>query len=58
MEVNPGDSGAVSFSFLSLSLFLCFVGGIISLPSINIDVFITGQQAQNGVVTELNNSRV
>ncbi|MEK7088706.1 MAG: hypothetical protein AAB913_01085 [Patescibacteria group bacterium] len=55
MEVNPGDSGAVSFSFSPLSLFSAS-GGIISLPSINIDVFITGQQAQNGVVTELNNS--
>jgi len=56
VEVNPGDSGAVSFSFSLLSLFSAS-GGIISLPSVNIDVFITGQQAQGGgIVTELNNS--
>ncbi|OGI71564.1 hypothetical protein A3B84_03040 [Candidatus Nomurabacteria bacterium RIFCSPHIGHO2_02_FULL_35_13] len=56
VEINPGDSGAVSFSFSPVSLFSAS-GGIVSLPSVNIDVFITGQQAQGGgVVTELNNS--
>jgi len=56
IEVNPGDSGSVSFSFSPLSLFSA-LGGIISSPLINIDISITGQQAQSGgVVTELSNS--
>jgi hypothetical protein len=54
-EVNPGDSGSVSFSLSPLSLFSA-AGGIMSSPSINVDISITGQQAQNGGVTaELSN---
>lgn len=55
-EVNPSDSGSVSFSLSPLSLFSS-VGGIISSPTINIDVSVTGQQAQSGsATTTLNNS--
>ncbi len=55
-EVNPGDSGSVSFSLSPLSLFSA-AGGIISSPSVYIDISITGQQAQDsGVTTELSNS--
>ncbi len=56
MEVNPGDSGTVSFSFSSLSLFSA-AGGIILSPTINVDISITGRQAQGGgIITELGNS--
>ncbi len=55
IEINPGDSGSASFSFSPNALFSAS-GGIVSAPSINIDVFITGQQAQGGgVVAQLNN---
>lgn len=55
-EVNPGDSGSVSFSLSPLSLFSA-AGGIVSSPTINIDVSVTGQQAQSGgAVTQLSNS--
>ncbi|MEK7060025.1 MAG: hypothetical protein AAB970_00175, partial [Patescibacteria group bacterium] len=55
-EVNPGDSGSVSFSLSPLSLFSA-AGGIIPSPTINIDVSVTGQQAQSsGAVTQLSNS--
>ncbi len=46
-EVNPSDSGSVSFSFSPLSLFSAS-GGILSSPSINIDVSITGGQEGDG----------
>ena len=46
-EVDPGDSGSVTFSFSPLSLFGA-TNGIISSPVINIDVFITGDQIENG----------
>jgi len=56
IEINPGDSGSVSFSVSPLSLFST-AGGIISSPTINIDVSVTGQQAQNGgAIMELSNS--
>jgi len=56
VEINPGDSGEVSFSFSPSSLFSA-LGGIISSPIINIDVSITGQQAQGGgATTVLSNS--
>ncbi len=52
-EINPGDSGVVSFSLSPLSLFSA-LDGILSSPTINIDVSIKGKQAQNsGVITEL-----
>ncbi|KKP72904.1 MAG: hypothetical protein UR70_C0003G0019 [Candidatus Nomurabacteria bacterium GW2011_GWB1_35_20] len=55
-EVNPGDFGTVSFSLSSLPLFSA-ADGIVSLPTINIDVFVTGRQAQSGgIITELSNS--
>ncbi|MCX6751515.1 MAG: hypothetical protein NT161_01975 [Candidatus Nomurabacteria bacterium] len=55
-EVNPGDSGSVSFSLSPLSLFSA-AGGIIFSPTINIDVSVTGQQAQSGgAITQLSNS--
>lgn len=55
-EVNPSDSGSVSFSLSPLSLFSS-AGGIISSPVINIDISVTGQQAQSGsATTTLNNS--
>ena len=55
-EVNPGDSGAVSFSVSPLSLFSA-TGGLLSDPSIKIDVSISGKQAIAGYATQdLNNS--
>jgi hypothetical protein len=55
-EVNPGDSGSVSFSVSPLSL-VSATGGILSDPSINIEVDISGKQAAQGfAVNELNNS--
>lgn len=55
-EINPGDSGAVTFSLSPLSLFSAS-GGIISSPSINVDVSISGQQEQSGGITsKLSNS--
>ena len=46
-EVNPGDSGSVSFSVSPLSLF-SVAGGILTNPSINIEVSISGKQAIDG----------
>ena len=55
-EMNPGDSGSVTFSVSPLSLFSA-AGGILSNPSINIEVDISGKQALEGfAVNELNNS--
>lgn len=50
-EVNPGDSGSVTFSLSSLSLLLPG-GGTLSNPSINIDVNISGKQLLAGYATE------
>lgn len=47
IEVNPGDSGDVSFSFSPVSLF-SGSGGIVSSPTVNIDVSISGEQDKNG----------
>jgi hypothetical protein len=58
VQVNPGDSGDLSFSLSSLPLFSA-TGGIISSPTINIDVSVTGEQAQNGgATTELSNEEL
>ncbi len=46
-EVNPGDSGVVSFSVLPLSLFSSTVG-MIADPSIKIEIIVAGKQAQSG----------
>lgn len=55
-EVNPGDSGSVTFSISPLSLFSA-AGGILTNPSINIGVNISGKQAIEGfAVNELHNS--
>lgn len=55
-EVNPGDSGSVSFSVSPLSLFSS-TSGILSDPSININVSISGKQLVSGYATaDLNNS--
>ena len=54
-EINPGDSGSVSFSLSPLPLFSA-LNGILSSPTVNIDVSIKGKQARgNGVITELSN---
>lgn len=55
-EVNPGDSGSVNFSVSPLSLFSA-AGGMLSNPSINIEVSISGKQLITGYATaNLNNS--
>ncbi len=46
-EISPGDSGAVSFSLYSRPLFEA-LGGVTSSPTINIDISVTGEQAQGG----------
>jgi len=46
-ELDPGDSGSVSFSLSPLALFSA-AGGISSSPSINIEVDITGSQGTQG----------
>ncbi len=46
-EVSPGDSGSVAFSLSPLSLFSAS-GGILSSPSISIDISITGSQSESG----------
>ena len=55
-EANPGDSGSVSFSISPLSLFSA-AGGMLSDPSININISISGKQLVSGYATaDLNNS--
>ncbi len=55
-QVNPGDSGNLSFSLSPLSL-VSASGGILSNPSINIEVDISGQQSASGfAVNNLANS--
>ena len=55
-ELNPGDSGSVSFSVSPLSLFSAS-GGILTNPKINIELSISGNQAIEGSdLNELNNS--
>ncbi|MEI6580720.1 MAG: hypothetical protein WCO07_00940 [bacterium] len=55
-EVNPGDSGSVSFSVSPLSLF-SDLNGMLPDPTLNIDVSISGKQALEGnAITELKNS--
>lgn len=49
-EVNPGDSGTVVFKVSPLSLFSAS-GGMLSNPSINIEVSISGKQAVAGFAT-------
>ncbi|MFA5791933.1 MAG: hypothetical protein WC884_02760 [Candidatus Paceibacterota bacterium] len=55
-ELNPSDSGSVTFAISPLSLF-SLLGGILSNPSINIEVGISGlRDVQDSYVNELNNS--
>ncbi len=55
-ELNPGDSGSVSFSVSPFSLFSAS-NGILTNPTINIDVSISGNQAVEGsALNELDNS--
>ena len=55
-ELNSGDSGSVVFSVSPLSLFSS-TGGILTDPSINIEISISGKQAIEGsTLNELNNS--
>lgn len=54
-EINPGDSGYVSFSLSSLPLFSA-TGGMLSSPLVNIEVSISGKQlVQAYETTDLNN---
>lgn len=46
-EIDPGESGVVSFSLSPLSLFSAS-GGLLSDPSINVDISVSGQQAIDG----------
>ncbi len=55
-EVNPGESGIVTFSMKPLSVFLAN-GDLLRDPSINIEVSISGKQAVEGdILQELHNS--
>ncbi|MFA6257058.1 MAG: hypothetical protein WCT29_03260 [Candidatus Paceibacterota bacterium] len=55
-EVNPGDSGSVSFYVTPLSLFSSS-GALLADPTINISVSILGRQsAEDASVNELENS--
>jgi len=55
-KVNPGDSGAVTFSVLPLSLYGAS-GGILANPVINVEVDISGKQAvQDFAANQLTNS--
>jgi hypothetical protein len=55
-EVNPGDSGVVTFSVLPLSLFSASAGMLVE-PSIKIEVVVAGKQALSGYeLTTLTNS--
>jgi hypothetical protein len=50
-EVNPGDSGTVGFTVSPLSLFSAS-GGMLSDPSINVVVSISGKQLVTGYATQ------
>ncbi len=55
-EINPGDSGSVSFSLSSLPLFSS-TNGMLSDPFVNIDVSISGKQSVSGYdTTDLTNT--
>ena len=53
-EISPGDSGSVAFSIMPLPLLS--TGGLLSQPTIQIDVSVTGKQSAGGFSSEaLNN---
>lgn len=54
-EVNPGDTGSVSFSISPLSLYSAS-GGMLLNPSVNIEVNISGSQVVSGAANQINNS--
>ncbi|MEI6280796.1 MAG: hypothetical protein WCP17_02230 [bacterium] len=55
-EINPGDSGSVTFYISPLSLYSA-AEGILANPTINIEVSVSGLQALDGSPTsEINNS--
>ena len=55
-EVDPGESDSVTFFFSPLSLFSA-TGGMLTNPSINIEVSVSGKQSIEGFSTsELQNS--
>jgi len=55
-EVDPGDSGSVSFALSPISL-ISVGGGLVSDPSLNIEVSVAGKQSLEGnAVKVLNNS--
>lgn len=55
-EVNPGESGSVEFTLSSLPL-MSASGGLLSDPSINVEVNIVGRQSVEGATaSELKNS--
>ena len=55
-ELNTGDSGSLDFSLSSLSLFSA-AGGLLSNPTINLEIDISGKQADSGFsVNNLTNS--
>jgi hypothetical protein len=55
-EIDPGDSGSVDFSFLPLPLYGS-TGGMLSDPTTNIEIDISGKQASGGfAVNDLENS--
>ncbi|MFA6301092.1 MAG: hypothetical protein WC609_01940 [Candidatus Paceibacterota bacterium] len=55
-EINPGDSGTVNFSITPLTLYSSS-GGMLSDPTTNIEIDISGKQSTGGfATTELQNS--
>ncbi|MDR3519392.1 MAG: hypothetical protein P4L63_00670 [Candidatus Pacebacteria bacterium] len=55
-QVNPGDSGSLNFSLNPLSLFSAR-GGLLPTPTINVEIDISGQQANSGfAVNNITNS--
>ncbi|MFA6077223.1 MAG: hypothetical protein WC735_04080 [Candidatus Paceibacterota bacterium] len=55
-EINPGDSGSVSFSISPLSLF-SVASGMLTDPIISVNISISGKQLLAGyATTDLNNS--
>ena len=49
-EINPSDSGTVSFSLSPLPLFSA-TGGMMSSPEVDIDVSVEGKQSESGNVS-------
>ncbi len=55
-EINPGDSGVVTFTVLPLSLFSASTGMLVD-PSMNVEISVAGKQALSGYeLTNLTNS--